>query len=453
MTHQRVKAKDIATDMQNKPGLLTIPLELRQEIYSHLTYPSSAILRDLLLTNRRLSKEVKPFLYKRPPRFDGQYQLFEWLEKVDQDYLSYVIDISIKIIDIDPEMIVGALGKRLREARANREPFPSGQGNPYYEACYQDLKRIQQAFSLLPAVRSLTVLEAAQADPQPPMPMLENFAKMLGQCFPNLLYLISTQPLFPVHFIANKPRLRGLQFSANSPSSEDEIAKVCRALVPNLHLGIHRYDSEGKSHQYQWSCTTEFLSNLPPLGALSLVEDLPEQPSDLLEEVFIDSIDSMKRHVRSMRKLRVMADPPEDAKKAGLMKRNLLRFLEFSNLREVEVLGTYASVYRHLPGSVEKFILRMDRWCCDPDGSLSDIFDELMQHVKFRAMNKDPQVPKLTNLKAIELHIHSHQELMDPDDEDDVDARTLELRAKAQLARIGIHFRLVIRGNAEECYD
>ena len=450
-TSSRSKSS-VSVDRQ-KASFLAIPIELRQEIYQYLIYPTSTGVIDLLMTNQQIAKEVKPFLYKRPPPFDGQYQLFEWLDSVDHEYLPDVAEISIKLVDIDPETIVGALGRRLREAKANMEPLRSGpQDNPYYEACYQDLKQMQKAFSLLTGVRHLTIIEAEQGDPQPPMPMLDKFSKMLGNCFPNLQSITSMQPLFPVHFIANKPKLRRLRFPANSQSSEAEVAAVCRKFMPNLLLEVYRHDPLGDTNQYEWGCMTEVLSNIPPVGGLSLVEDLSDQSSDLLDEVFVDSIETMKRHLRSMRTLTIMADPPDEPQKAALMKRNFLRFLESSNLRQVEVLGTYSSVYRHLPSSTEKFVLRLDRWCCDTEGSLSHILDEFMQHVKFRAVNKDPQIPRLSNLRSIEVWVHDHDDVFDPEDEEE-DGRALEAKIKAQLLRIGVHFKLVIIAQGKEGDD
>ena len=437
-----------------KANLLTIPLELRQEVYNYLVHSSGSALVNLTTTSRRFSKEVKPFLYKRPPLFDGQYQLFNWIEDIDHDYLPYVTELSIKLVDIDPETIIGALGERLREARANREPLRTGdQDNPYYKACYQDLKRMQKIFSLLPGLRKLTILEAGHGDPQPPLPMIESFSKMLGQCLPTLHTLVSEQPLFPIHFIANKPRLRRLRFPANSQSSEDEVGAVCRKLMPNLQLEVYRQDPYGSSYDYRWGCMTELLSTLPPIKGLSLIEDLSGQPADLLNEAFVESIDTMKRHKNSLRKLMLIAEPPDDARKAALMKRNLLRFIEISSLQHVEVLGIYSSVYRHLPSSTEKFVLRLDRWCCEPDVSLSEFLEEFMDHVKHRALNKDPTIPKLSNLRSIELWLHEHDSIFSPDDEDEDDAWTLEAEVKAQLARIGVHFRLVITDPDNDIYD
>ena len=397
-----------------------------------------------MCTSRRFAKEVKPFLYKRPPAFDGQYQLFDWLRIADPDYLPYVTELNFKLIDIDPETIVGALGKRLREARANREPLHSGEeDNPYYEACFLDLKRLQKAFSLLPGVRKLTITEAKKGDPRPPAPMTTNFSKMLGHCFPEVRTLTCMQRDFPINFIANKSKLRSLKFSANSQSSEAEIAALFK-LLPDLRLEITRMEHVGVSDPYEWACATEILPHVPPINSLSLVEDFEETSCDLLGEVFDDSIEAMKRHVRSIRKLMIMADPPADSQRAALAKRNLLRFLEVSQLKHVEVLGTYSSIYRHLPGTVEKFVLRLDRWCCDQDGSFSDMMEQFMEHVKFRAVNKNSQIPKLSAMRSIECWVHDHDELFEPEDDEDEDASLIEQRIAAQLQKIGVHFRLVI---------
>ena len=437
---------------RSRASLLSIPLELREEIYYHLTYPDSKTLIDLLVVNRRLAREVKPFLYKQPLSFDGQSELFQWLGQVDHDYLRYVADIRFKLVDIDPENIVGALGKRLREAGSSQDTDGSdGTDNPYYEACYQDLKRLQRAFSLLHSVRKFTIVERTPSDSQPPSRMIDGFTKMLSHCFPELQTLISEEKSLPIVFIANKPYLRRIRFPANTESSEDDIAAIFTHL-PDLRLEVCRLPSlEGI--EYHSGCMAEILPHVPPLRSLTLFENIENLPPGLLEEVFVDSIEAMKRHLRSLRKLKIMANPPPTPQEASTMKRNLLRFLEASHLRHVEVYGTYASIYRHLPGTVETFVLRLDK-PCTPQRPFIKALNEFMLHVKYRAVtaSKDPQIPRLSKLREIQVWVaeplaqHSAEDDDDSDEDGDEDDDRDELveSCKSTLRKIGVVFSLVV---------
>ena len=450
------------SELHSRASLLSIPLELREEIYCHLTYPDSKTLLDLLVVNRRFAREVKPFLYKQTLFFDGQSELFEWLGQVDHDYLRYVADVRFKLVDIDPENIVGALGKRLREAGSSRDSDGSdGNDNPYHEACFQDLKRLHRAFSLLHSVKEFTIVERTPSDPQPPSQMIDGFTKMLGYCFPELQSLISEEKSLCINFVANKPHLRRIRFPANTESGEDEIAAIFRHL-PDLRLEICRLPPlEGTD--YEFGCMAEILPHVAPLRSLTLFEYIGNLPPGLLEEVFVDSIEAMKRHLRSLRKLKILAEPPANPQEASTMKRNLLRFLEASHLRHVEVSGTYASIYRHLPGTLETFVLRLDR-PCSPQLSFVKAFNDFMLHVKYRAVapSKDPQIPKLSKLREIQVWVAEQPAQLggdaednddndddedgddDGEEDDDEDPEELVESCRAQLRKIGVVLSLVV---------
>ena len=445
-----------------RANLLTLPLEIRDEIFSFLIREPSCVVLNLLFANRQLEKEVKPFLYRRSLVFEGQCELFHWLSLVDHRYLRYVSDVRFKLFDIDPEKIAGALGTRLREARANRvngdlRSSNDRADNPYYEACFQELKRLHKAFGLLHGVRRLTIATCKASDPSPPIQMLDAFSNMLGQCFPNLTSLISEESRFDVDFVANKPRLQLLRFSANSESCEDDINAIFRRL-PNLHLEICR-TSPPRGASDEWHCTSEILFCLPPLRRLVLFERLDTKIPCLLEEVFDHSIEALKRHLKSLQTLSLMADRPMTDRPATTMQRNLYRFMEASNLRHVEVIGFYVSAYRHLPGTVESFTLRLDRdWY--ESASFVEYMSELMQHVKFRHVtaNRDAQIPRLSRLKKIEVWVSEDEDLAnesdedgsDNDDDDDEGEVSLIQSVRTRLARIGIYFKLVVNPAANQ---
>ena len=100
----RVGKKGSSAQAPRKPKLqfLTIPLEIREHIYNDLLRVRPASLFDLLLTNRQLAREGKPFLYRQPLTFDGQSELVDWLRNADRACLRHVVEIHFKLHDIDP---------------------------------------------------------------------------------------------------------------------------------------------------------------------------------------------------------------------------------------------------------------------------------------------------------------------------------------------------------------
>lgn len=119
---------------------------------------------------------------------------------MDHAFLRHVFDIRFKLHDIDPETIIGALGKRLRKAEAQNHDLEEDD-NPYYEACFVDLKRLQKAFSLFTGLRSFTIVACNATDPQPPARMKDSFSKMLGFCLRDVQELVSEEALFPIDFV------------------------------------------------------------------------------------------------------------------------------------------------------------------------------------------------------------------------------------------------------------
>ncbi|KAL9627862.1 MAG: hypothetical protein Q9164_007465 [Protoblastenia rupestris] len=149
----------------------------------------------------------------------------------------------------------------------------------------------------------------------------------------------------------------------------------------------------------------------------------------------------------------LVADPPAGRQEAGVMRRNLLRFVEASSLRHVEVLGTYASIYRHLPGSTQVFVLRLDKKCT-PSISFAKAMADFMSHVKFRAVTaaKDPHVPKLSRLREIQVWVPEHPLQSDSDDDDDSDEDPEDVtdNARSRLQKIGIKLELVVNAESDD---
>ena len=286
------------------PRFLTIALELREIVYKHVLKDAPSSLTDLMVVNRQLSREVLPFQFKRHLAFDGQAELFDWFDQVGQKYLHHVVNVSFKLHDIDPEKIVGALGKRLRQvniADAKRSAMgDQSKGNPYHEACDMEMMKIGEAFRHIPNLRQFTIATTEVGDPKPPPRMLYTFAKMLAHRFAHLHTLICDEDSMPVDYVANKPRLRRLQFPAISTSTNAEVHQH----FSNLRLTdleVYRFAHHDPSAPNR-RILPQVLRSLPPLQSLLLRDESEEEP-DLIYEIFIHAKDPFAKHKASLRKL------------------------------------------------------------------------------------------------------------------------------------------------------
>ncbi|KAL6718288.1 hypothetical protein ACLMJK_004376 [Lecanora helva] len=308
--HSKGKGKAKAATPRASPHFLNIALELREIVYGHILRDNPSSLTNLLVVNRQLSTEVLPFQFKRHLTFDGQAELFDWLDNVDHEHLHNVVDVRFKLHDIDPSKIVGALGKRLRQSNirsTSKSPGASASDNPYQEACDAEMKKLAEAFKLIPNVRKLTIATTDAGDPQPPQRMLSIFSRLLAHRFRYLETLISYEDALTVDHISNKPRLRRLRFPAISPSSNAEVAGVFANLSLS-ELEIYRLPHQLPPKTPKRRIIAQVLRSLPPLRSLLLFEEEPDfDEPDLIYEVFVHSQDAFARHKPSLRAFRFPA--------------------------------------------------------------------------------------------------------------------------------------------------
>ena len=265
---------------------LTLPLEIREQVYSEILVSMPRTLLQLLRSNRQISKEAQPFLYKQPIVFDGQAELFGWLKKVDRNLLRHVTTIKFKLHDIDAKGIVGALGERLRRVKVS--PGSPGVGsNPYDMACDQQVKQIGEAFSLFPNVKDLTVLECKQSDPHPSFHMLVAFSQELGRRFPSLQTLSIQDDLLPTTFISKFRHLRTLRltgFSTTGPAETEATLSVLPYLtslsITSPSAGLTFQQRPGYTGPVRVQCITPtVLRSLRNLKYLSIYDALDSTAS------------------------------------------------------------------------------------------------------------------------------------------------------------------------------
>ncbi|MCJ1460357.1 hypothetical protein MMC28_010737 [Mycoblastus sanguinarius] len=420
---------------------LKLALELRENIYTHVLQEASSSLDNLLLVNRQTSTEIKPFLFKRPLTFDGQLELFHWLDNVDHQYLCHVIDVRFKLHDIDPNQIVGALGKRLQQANITRASGSRGSDtpdNPYFQACSQDLRRVAEAFCQLPNIKNLTILSCTDRDPQPHERTLTAFSKFIGQRFPGLRTLTSEVNMLPIDFIASKPNLRQLRYPAIAENDDEEVAEVFSNL-PDVELQICRRPPHTASGADDWGHMTAILENMKPLRSLTLFEEAGAEDPNLATEVFMGSATSLERHKDSLRTLRLLAEPRSPYSANGLVASAIDRvskFLAQSHLTYIEYLDSYCPVYRYLPSTAHTVVWRLDRPPAVRNTSLAMRIKALVAC----AVQFSTNVHKLPNLKHIVIYVDRRfqQQTCDNDDEDTPSPEHSLEWAQWRLGRISI---------------
>lgn len=348
--------------------LLRIPLELREHIYAQLVPDEPSALFPLLLTNRQIHGEAKPFLFRQSLAFDGQSELYEWLQTVDRSCLRYVVDIQFKLHDIDPERIVGALGKRLRQANitaANSAHAPHG--NPYDEACDIEIERLGKAFSFIPNVKHFTILQSTDSDPRPSYHMLVSFSNLLSRRFPHLSSLTNQEKFLPIRFISKLSNLRHVSFSGMSTSDPMEVTTLFRGLKSLVELEINRSDVDSSLRQSElysriaivrqcnYAQLVRCIANLESLTFYGEPCDENDEDEEIeVPEATTSFLRALDGHRCPLEKLRVFANV-----NASTQTEIQKRFATFqtSQLAHFETFHAHLPPLNYLPETLETLVL------------------------------------------------------------------------------------------------
>jgi len=409
----------------------TIPLEIREHIYNDLLGIAPSTLFDLLLTNRQIASEAKPFLYRQPLIFDGQAELVSWLRSIDRTCLRHVVDVHFKLHDIDPVKTVGALGKRLRQAAVSGASKNKGD-NPYEEACDQEVERLGNCFRHLPNVSKFTILSYSSTDARPPYDMLASFADMLADTFPNLRSLTNYEELLPITFMSSFEKLRHLRFTGVSTSSRSEVIRTFRDLRELAKIEIWRPDFDIEDEYYQTSsgicaagrCTIgDMIGLLPQLQVLSFREyALSARPSaafNPIRKTVFDLLNALQKHTH-LRTLEILTN-------IDLLSRVQERIESFASssrsLRQIETYYEDMPAFEDLPTTAETLVMRLD--------PLSELTPSLLTYLLSGVGESRGKLPRLAD---VTLYIDSF-----PDSDR---TRNVATWVREKMARLGIQLEL-----------
>ena len=405
---------------------LNIPLEIREHVYTDLLDSAPSSLFDLLLTNRQIANEAKPFLYRQSIIFDGQGELVSWLRSIDRGCLRHVVDIQFKLHDIDPAKIVGALGKRLRQGS------PDNDDNPYQESCEMEVERLGKYFQHLPNLRNFTILPYEDGDPRPPYDMLVSFADMLEDHFPNLRSLTNYEELFPITFLASFGKLQHLRFTGVSTSTRSEVFRTFRKLPELTKLEVWRPDANIEDNRYEklsevigaGRCNiAEIIGALPQLRGFSYREfALSARPSAAFNPVrksIFECLNALEKHP-ALRSLQILTN----IDLLSRVQEKLESIISSSrSLRHLESYYDDMPAFEKLPKTTETLVMRLD--------PLSELTPGLLMDLLSGAKESRAQLPRLAE---IALYIDSF-----PDSER---AQRTAGWVRDKLREIGVRLRL-----------
>ncbi|KAI4249159.1 MAG: hypothetical protein L6R40_000617 [Gallowayella cf. fulva] len=345
--------------------LLRIPAELREQVYSELVHDQSSSLSSLLTVNRQISKEVLPWILKRPLVFNGQQCLFEWLSHIDPGYLPNVVNVRLKLHDIDPKKIMGALGERLRRAK---EQSPHVGRQPYLEACDIEVTKTMNALSQFKKLKSFTLLSNTSADPRPDFCMVATLVTGIVENFPLVSFQIPQSILNKMN-PSSAARHAGCPYISQIPNLQitdcdfHAIPGFPRYLpsFPNLRsLEICSADPQECFHPVYSSSPLREHTRLEEFTLCLYHYSNPIPPSGQdTSEPLRRCLNALEENIQQLRTFKVVGHHSIDRTSTPMQQ--FLSFVQSSSLRHVEAGVSWAPLPDQYPKSVATIAIRFEK--------------------------------------------------------------------------------------------
>lgn len=207
---------------ERKLQFINLPVEIRCRIYHHVCGRTITPLLPLLQTNRGISDEVLPLIFGAPISFNGQQELFDWLDSIDRKNIQYVTKLGLRLRRFDTHAqceLIGERPKFLRRlwSRNKKTPLPPPLPLPLPAACDSheaEIKRMGKALSLFTNVTSFVFLEYGLKDRGPSTEMMRDFCHELTHSFPQLNQIVLQPAYLSTKFLLEFPNLRSVTIGA-----------------------------------------------------------------------------------------------------------------------------------------------------------------------------------------------------------------------------------------------
>ncbi|ORY17809.1 hypothetical protein BCR34DRAFT_9824 [Clohesyomyces aquaticus] len=262
------------TSQDQTRTILTLPLELREQIYkevltNHLQGP------ELLRSCREIYDEAHKFLFQRPLLLRNLPALQRWLDQAPERHFPNVIEVILELPDVD-------LTRLLTSPSSSHTPSsPQVSVRDLYEqeleGLYRGLKKLEQA-------KTLTIKTLPDSQSFLYRDFVAKFLDRLGSVFPGLQHLTLEGNFHhqSLSFLSSIKELRHLSFDGYSSTSPTATAEILAGLphLTSLSLFSHPALLTPTDHVHssftsnRQSVTGSVLRFMNPLGSLYLTETM-----------------------------------------------------------------------------------------------------------------------------------------------------------------------------------
>ena len=245
-------------------GLFVLPLEIRRQIYAHMTKLPRVDHLNTLCTCKRLHCEAMESFLSRPLNLLDQEELIFATSQRSQSALRYVQEVNLHLTEMDPERMMPFLAQVV--LGMSKRAFPQ----PY------DLEttRITSALQDLTGIRSFSLIELATLEKRPvPRMLLDNVLAWAAQHYSGLRHLRVDSSNVSLEPLALCRSLRSLRLAGFSQTQASQMAVIFPKLseLADLQIVVRR----GQTRYFHCldtkkSINSEALRLLRPLQTFSI---------------------------------------------------------------------------------------------------------------------------------------------------------------------------------------
>jgi hypothetical protein len=368
--------------MSNRPAFLTIPLELRLQIYEIILEKRPVFQPDyyvcITAVCRQIRREILPVVFKGARHLKSLAHLSKWTSQGSPFLLKQVQKISLhisteslssfatvperapQVTENVPAAFTGewwdlqyaeraglpgpqhteapsskkaVISKVLRTLRLSSKDSQKGPRKSSIASTWEALASIDQLKSLWILLNDATNSSRPKYDIEQQLVL-----DMVSAACPKMQDFTVFSNLLPLEYMRNFHGLRLLRFSGYSRSSPQEILEIFRSLPYLETIIIYRYpEFYDTTHAIARSAladslclTPEVLANMNPLKRFEILHMTPRVPS---EHLTVPMIRALKEHRTTLGKLLIRSDRPV---REGVLK-EILSFVAASRITNLHV--------------------------------------------------------------------------------------------------------------------
>ncbi|KAF2198936.1 hypothetical protein GQ43DRAFT_433832 [Delitschia confertaspora ATCC 74209] len=293
--------------------MLTLPLELREEIYK-LVLTSVPGNPRLLGTCRKIYLESQKVLFQRPMSFTSPSALQQWINHVGPTHLPQVEEIHLTLPDIDLTPLLGTL---------STGPSQYMPRLLIWELYEEEIRRLSLALRQMPNIKAVTVTALSARQSFLYREYLGSFMEELGAVFPNLRHLTLNGNFHHqrLSFLSLMQQLRAFSFNGFSASSLSETTSIVSSLPYLSNLVLVSDDTALQSvqgghnnlNERGQALTPDIIRQLRPLTSFSLTRRTEQDVPNGLPPL-TDMLDALRYvHAHSLKSLSLKLSYTPDA--------------------------------------------------------------------------------------------------------------------------------------------